>query len=625
MTATTPARLAARATRSLGAPVRPLWLALRWPARLAALAVLGLVLVALLGDVLAPYDPTRNLVGPAAAPPSGEHWLGTDLYGRDVLSRVISGARVSVVAGVLTPLLALLAGALVGAAAAVVPGPARRVLEWLLDLLVTFPGIVLAVALLTLLRPGLTATVLVLSVTFAPAVARVVRAAVLAELGKDYVLVEEFTGASLWWLVSRHVARNVAGPVVVFASSLAAAAVINEAVLSFLGLGVPPPTASWGMIINEGQDLLASGGWWVSAAGGVATLLAVLALSVLSDGLAGALQATPVRAGELRDLAAAAGAAAPAPVAGTAGPAPTGPTGTGRTGPDPAAAPGRAPAGVAAATAAPPPDRAWADPADPVLEVRDLTVRFGAAEPVVHGVSFAIGAGESVGLVGESGSGKSLTTLAVNGLLPPGATVTGSVRFRGEELIGRPARDRRRLLGTGIATVYQDALTALNPGMRVSPRLARVCGRGGRHTPADLLDLVHLDPARTLRAYPHQLSGGQRQRVLIAMALAGDPALLLADEPTTALDVTLQAEIGELLAELVAGRGLALLLVSHDLAFVAGLTSRIGVMRAGRLVEAGPTWRVLTAPAHPYTAELTGAIAALERGRPALEPEGAAR
>jgi peptide/nickel transport system permease protein len=261
--------------------------------------------------------------------------------------------------------------------------------------------------------------------------------------------------------------------------------------------------------------------------------------------------------------------------------------------------------------------------AEPVLEVRDLTVRFGAAEPVVRGVRLVIGAGESVGLVGESGSGKSLTTLAVNGLLPPGATVTGSVRFRGEELVGRPARERRRLLGTGIASVYQDALTALNPGMRVGAQLTQVCRHTRRHTPAELLERVRLEQGRTLRAYPHELSGGQRQRVLIAMALAGDPALLLADEPTTALDVTLQAEIGELLAELVAQHRLAMLLVSHDLAFVAGLTSRIGVMRAGRLVESGPTGRVLTAPAHPYTAELTEAIGALERGRPTAEPVAA--
>jgi peptide/nickel transport system permease protein len=597
---------AARAGRCLGRPVAPAWRRLPWPARIGAAVVLALVVVALLGDRITPYDPTRNLVGPTAAPPSGQHWFGTDVYGRDVFSRVLAGARVSVVAGLLSPLLALLAGAVVGAAAAVAPNPLRQILDWLLDLLVTFPGIVFAVALLTLLRPGLGPTVLVLSITFAPAVARVVRAAVLAELGKDYVLVEEFTGAGLWWLVSRHVARNMAGPVLVFASSLAAAAVLNEAVLSFLGLGVPPPAASWGNVINDGQALIASGGWWVSTAGGLATLLTVLALSVLSDGLAAALQASPVAAtGYLRDLAAAAGTVAPvtagsggtAPAGSASGPVPAGPTGTGPAGPDHtgSAAPSRV--------------------ADPVLEVTDLTIRFGAAEPVVRGVSLAVGAGESVGLVGESGSGKSLTTLAINGLLPPGAQVTGSVRFRGEELLGRPARDRRRLLGTGIATVYQDALTALNPGMRVKAQLAQVCRHTGRHTPAELLERVRLEPARTLRAYPHQLSGGQRQRVLIAMALAGDPALLLADEPTTALDVTLQAEIGALLADLVAEHRLAMLLVSHDLAFVAGLTSRIGVMRAGRLVEAGSTGRVLTAPAHPYTAELTAAIAALEQGR----------
>ena len=187
----------------------------------------------------------------------------------------------------------------------------------------------------------------------------------------------------------------------------------------------------------------------------------------------------------------------------------------------------------------------------------------------------------SVGLIGESGSGKSLTTLAVMGLLPPGAQVTGSIRFRGRELTPLPAAQRRRLLGAELAIVYQDPLAALNPGMRIKAQLAQVCRRSGRHTPGELLEVVRLSPRDTLPAYPHQLSGGQRQRVVLAIALAGDPVLLLADEPTTALDVTLQAEISDLLTELITARGLAMLLVSHDLPLVAELTTRINVMYAG--------------------------------------------
>jgi peptide/nickel transport system permease protein len=582
MKAIAPRGLTERMNARLGAQVTGVWRRLPWPARIAAIVVVGLVVVAVVGPHLAPYSATRNLVGPPAGAPSGAHWFGTDLYGRDVLSRVIVGSRVSVLAGLLTPLLALVIGAVLGATAAVVGQPLRHVMEWILDLLVTFPSIIIAVALVSLLRPTLSTTILVLSALYAPAVARVVRAAVLGELGKEYVLVEEFMGASLWWLVTRHVARNVAGPVVVFASSLAGTAVLTEAALSFLGLSVQPPTPSWGNIVNDGHDLISSGGWWVTAFGGLATFVAVLALSVLSDGLAAVLATAQSQAGE-----------------------------TPRS---------ESPVVRARATAA-----LRAGPS--LLEVRDLAIRFPTAHggrAVVSGVSFDIREGETIGLVGESGSGKSLTTLAITGLLPPGAEVSGSIRFRGEELVGMAARQRRRLLGSGIAMIYQDALTALNPGMRVAAQLKQVCRRFGRHSPAELLELVQLSPERILHAYPHQLSGGQRQRVLIALALAGDPALLLADEPTTALDATIQAEIAELLRRLVAEHGLSMLLVSHDLAFVAELSTRINVMYAGEIVEAGPVGRVLDEPRHRYTAALTAAVTALEQRRPVAGPADAA-
>ncbi|MFB6398019.1 ABC transporter permease, partial [Polymorphospora sp. 2-325] len=289
MTPLSARKLSGRMRRLLAAPTTGLWRRLPTGARVAAFVVAGLVLLAVLGPAVAPYPATRNLVGPLAAPPDAAHWFGTDVYGRDVLSRIIHGTRVSVVAGLVTPLLALAAGTLVGAAAALAPGPLRRVLEWLLDLLVTFPGIVLAVALAALLSPGLPTTVVVLGLLFAPAVARVVRAAVVAEYGKDYVLVGRFMGAGPAWLLAHHVARNVAGPVLVFTSSLAGTAVLTEASLSFLGLSVQPPTPSWGNVVNDGRDLMASGGWWVTTFAGLATLVAVLALSVLADGLAAAL------------------------------------------------------------------------------------------------------------------------------------------------------------------------------------------------------------------------------------------------------------------------------------------------------------------------------------------------
>ena len=263
--------------------------------------------------------------------------------------------------------------------------------------------------------------------------------------------------------------------------------------------------------------------------------------------------------------------------------------------------------------------------AAPLLAVEGLAVsvaRPGAAPlPVLSDVGFTLERGDTLGIVGESGSGKSLLALALIGLLPGGARASGSIRFAGAELVGAPEAALHALRGRGIAMVFQEPLTALNPAMRVGDQgaegLVRVLGLGraeGRRRALALLDRVRIpEAARRLDAYPHELSGGQRQRVGIAVALALGPALLVADEPTTALDVTVQAEVLDLLAELVRQDGMGLILVSHDLGVVARATARTLVLYAGTRFEAGPTAAVLGAPANPYTAAL---LAAMPRRRP---------
>jgi oligopeptide/dipeptide ABC transporter ATP-binding protein len=248
----------------------------------------------------------------------------------------------------------------------------------------------------------------------------------------------------------------------------------------------------------------------------------------------------------------------------------------------------------------------------------------------VDGVSFALDAGERVGLIGESGSGKSLTALAVMGLLDEELTAAGDVRFEGRPLLGMPERELCRLRGDRLAMVFQEPMTALNPVMRVgkqvaeSLRLHRKIGRDeAARRAVELLERVELpDPAEAARAYPHQLSGGQRQRVVLAMALANDPAVLVCDEPTTALDVTVQARMLRLVHRLVAEERSALLFITHDLAVVSGLCERVLVMYGGRIVESGRTADVFGSPRHPYTAGLLAASAATtdaarrdERGR----------
>jgi len=267
--------------------------------------------------------------------------------------------------------------------------------------------------------------------------------------------------------------------------------------------------------------------------------------------------------------------------------------------------------------------------ASPVLAIRDLSVglttRAGVTE-LVRSVSLDIRPGERVGLVGESGSGKSLTMLAVMGLLASPVAVTGgSVRLGDTELVGAPDRELRAVRGSEIAMVYQDPMTSLDPLQRIGEQIAeglRAHGtsrsEAGERTLAALAEVQLPDPHRLARAYPHELSGGMRQRVMIAAALAGNPRLLLADEPTTALDVTIQRQILSLVARIQRARNLAVLWVTHDLGVAAQFVQRLAVMYAGRMVEVGPTTAVFNAPQHPYTAALLAAVPSTTGERSAL-------
>jgi peptide/nickel transport system ATP-binding protein len=276
----------------------------------------------------------------------------------------------------------------------------------------------------------------------------------------------------------------------------------------------------------------------------------------------------------------------------------------------------------------------------PVLEVEDLSVTFArrGEQPTraVDGVSFSVAAGETVGLVGESGCGKSVTSLAVMGLLPRrGVQVGGSVRLGGTELLGAPDRTLRRLRGAEMAMVFQDPLSSLNPtvpiGTQVTEVLVEHRDMGKKEAAAeatDLLDRVGIpDPARRLKEYPHQLSGGMRQRALIAMSLACSPRLLIADEPTTALDVTIQAQILELLRELVVDTGTALVMITHDLGVVAGLCDRVHVMYAGKVIETADRHELFARPRQPYTGGLLASVPRLDAGRgvPLTPIRGSAR
>ncbi len=270
----------------------------------------------------------------------------------------------------------------------------------------------------------------------------------------------------------------------------------------------------------------------------------------------------------------------------------------------------------------------------PLLEVRDLTVALPAGRGgwtrIVEGVSFSIEPGEILGLVGESGSGKSMTALALMGLVDaPGARVTGSARYLGQELIGLDRRRMRALRGAEIAMIFQDPMTAMTPvhtiGWQIDEQIRahrRLSRAGARARTVQLLGEMGVpDPEQAARRYPHQLSGGLRQRAMIAMALSCDPSLLIADEPTTALDVTVQAQILDLLRQLRRDHGSAVLLITHDMGVVAETCDRTMVLYAGNVAERGPTAALFARPAHPYTAGLLDSIPPLRGARPARLPQ----
>ncbi|MFJ2267679.1 dipeptide/oligopeptide/nickel ABC transporter permease/ATP-binding protein [Streptomyces sp. NPDC087849] len=558
----------------------------------------GVLVVVVLGAVLAPWctqDPLTT--GTPVQAPSGAHWFGTDRAGRDVFARVVHGSRYSLVIGLGATAVALAAGAVLGSIAATSRRLGDESVMRTLDVVMSFPPIALAAVLVAVFGTAIPVIIFAIAFVYTPSLARVVRANVLSQYGEDYVAAEKVIGARRGYIVLRHVAVNCMAPVMVFATVMVAEAIIFEAGLSFIGAGVQDPDPSWGSVLAYGRQILLAGGWWATFFPGLALLITVLALNILSEGLTDA-SAAPKSARPAADPAAAT-AAAPVETTSTT---------------DIDAALTELAHRINATGPAITPVR---EDAAELLVVRDLAIRFPdryGDVPVVDSLNFTVHEGETLGLVGESGCGKSITSLAVMGLLARNAEVGGEILYRGRNLLGLSPKEHRALMGPEIAMVYQDALSSLNPSVLVGTQLKQLTSRGGTRTPAELLELVGLAPERTLRSYPHELSGGQRQRVLIAMALSRNPRLLIADEPTTALDVTVQAQVVELLVELRDELGFAMVLVSHDLALVGDLSHRVAVMYAGRLAEIGATRSVLTDPTHHYTRGLLGSVVSLEAG-----------
>ncbi|ALE04532.1 ABC transporter (plasmid) [Arthrobacter sp. ERGS1:01] len=585
--------------------------ALTLGSKLALIFLLFIIVVAILAPVISPFDPLAT--GDPAQAPSAAHWFGTDRIGRDVLSRLLYGAQASLMIGLGSVALAIIIGATLGSLAATSSKAVNEIIMRVMDILMAFPGIALAAVLLTAFGNSIPTIIVAIAIIYTPQIARVVRANVLAQYGEDYVRAERVIGAGRLYIMLKHIVRNTAAPVLVFATVMVADAIILEASLSFLGAGIQDPNPSWGNVISYGRNLVLSGGWWATTFAGIVILLTVLALNILAEGLTDAMVNPKLRkAPAVKDDDGSAAAALELAKADAAARAAI---------EDPFAALNKELL-LLQAVEQTRSDRLPQVNADArvVLEVTNLSIRFPARfgeTRIVDNVSFTVREGETMGLVGESGCGKSITSLAIMGLLPKTAVVTGSIKFDGKELLDpatkhSDAKAYVGLRGEQIAMVYQDALSSLNPSMLIKDQMLQLTRRNGRKTPAELLEMVKLDPVRTLKSYPHELSGGQRQRVLIAMALSRSPKIVVADEPTTALDVTVQKQVVDLLNELREQLGFAMVFVSHDLALVASLAHKITVMYAGQVVESAQASELLAHPTHEYTRGLLGAVLSIE-------------
>ena len=478
---------------------------------------------------------------------------------------------------------------------------------WLGVLLIYLLQIKLALAavFVSILGQSMFGIIAAIGILYVPQIARIVRANIISEYGKDYVRAVIVSGARAPWILYKHVMRNIAAPVMVFTTLCVADAIVFEASLSFINLGIPEPTPTWGNILSSAKEGVIFGYWWQALFPGLMIMITVLCLNILSEGITDAMVAAPTAPIEETDEDKEAKREEDRLLV------------------DPVAAYAAQRESLEESLAKlreaemKRTDRFEPKSTEPpVIEVKDLCIKFprhGDVNVVDH-VSFSVRPGETMGLVGESGCGKSITSLAIMGLLDPKAEISGEILFDGKNLVGMDPKEHNALRGHEIAMIYQDALSSLNPSMLIKAQMKQLTSRGGTRSAEELLKLVGLDPERTLESYPHELSGGQRQRVLIAMALTRDPKLVVADEPTTALDVTVQKQVIDLLNELREKLGFAMIFVSHDLALVAKVAHSITVMYAGQVVEQGSTKEILTDPRHEYTRGLLGAVTSIEAG-----------
>jgi peptide/nickel transport system permease protein len=556
----------------------------RRPLGVMAGVFLILVIAAVcLAKWIAPYQPEAEDLNHTLSLPSWHHLLGTDRLGRDVLSRLLWGGQVTLLGMAEALVVAVLVGVLLGLLAGYVGRYTDNLISRVADLVMATPGIVVLLMVYTITNNSSTGGMIALGFLSAPAMLRVTRTAARAVREEVFVSAAQVAGMSRMRIIIRHVLPNIWGPIIVNAAVLGATILAIQGGLNYINLGVNPPNPSWGSMVADAQQVLSQQPWLIVPSG-LTLALVIMALMLVADALRDATASSRSRSTS----------AARRPD---------------HEQPD---------AAVHSLTSLAPPDPAAA------LSVRGLSVAFSGLQ-VVRDVSFDVFDGKTLGIVGESGCGKTVTAAGVLGALGANAEIGGSIVFEGLELNSASKRERSRIRGTGIAYISQDPMVALDPsftvGSQVGELVRRHDGLKGAERDArvrQLLTEVGLpSPELVVKRFPHQLSGGMAQRVSIACALAGRPRVLIADEPTTALDVTIQGEILSLLRSLQEQVGMAIVLITHDLGVVADICDRVAVMYAGEVVEMADVEMIFSTPAHPYTRALLAANPIMaERGEP---------
>nr|WP_321463604.1 dipeptide/oligopeptide/nickel ABC transporter permease/ATP-binding protein [uncultured Cohaesibacter sp.] len=550
------------------------------------LATAGLVVLALV-FVLALAAPLLPLVNPDVTEPANRlqpifadgHLFGTDALGRDILSRLIWGTRVSLAVGLSATLIAAFIGSLIGLVAGYARGRIDNILMRGIDMIMAFPYILLALAIVAALGPGLINALYAIAIVNIPFFARNIRGITVGLSRREFVDAARLSGKSNGAILFGEILPNVLPVIIITMSTTIGWMILETAGLSFLGLGAQPPQADLGSMLGDGRKILFTAPH-VSIIPGVMIFILVMSINLLGDGVrdildprlkSGALARPVMRTAVMREDV-----------------------------------PAITPKGEA------------------TLDMQGLKTEFHIGSEVykaVGGVDLTVRQGECLGLVGESGSGKSVTAMSIMGLVPtpPGRIVGGVALLEGDDLFAKSDEEIRLLRGLAVSHVFQDPLSTLHPLFTIGDQLVEaICAhqvishKDAMAKAEELLKTVRIpNPTERLKGYPHELSGGMRQRVCIAMALANDVKLIIADEPTTALDVTVQAQVLSLLNKLRQERNVGILFITHDFGVVSTMCDRIAVMYGGKIVETGTTGEILSSPTHPYTRKLIECVPVL--------------